>query len=148
MRYYYTPLRVFIGRCGLTFALAMSLSTHAFSQDNSQQEIQQLLAQRETRIAEAQSTTDLDQQLFNLGYRPKAAVTVTGNSIQFPLFLPVSANKQAVMQDRLRTAYPFLLSIQLDATAEHIVATVNDTPTPEMITDIITHFGFDGYEQH
>lgn len=122
-------------------------SSFTFSQ-NVNAEIDNLLAQREQLIQSSQSTTDVDKQLFDLGYRPKAQVTVSGNQISFPTFLPVSPAKQAVMENRIKSVNPTLSTLVLIESTQVIQATFTEAPTTQNIYDIIVHFGFNSYETH
>ena len=129
----------------LAFSFFSAVSCNAQSD---QEQVTQLLAQRETLLNQSQSTLDVDTQLFNLGYRPKAQVTIIGNGFTFPLFLPVSPNKQAVMESRIKSICPFLLTLQLNEQDQSIIAQLAETPTPDMIQEIIIHFGFESYENN
>ena len=111
-------------------------------------EIQTLLSQRQDLINSSLSTLEVDKQLFNLGYRPKAKVTQIGNSISFGLFLPVHASKQAVMESRIKSVNPTLMSLTLNPTDQRITAVFSEPPSALNINDIITHFGFVGYEAY
>jgi len=119
--------------------------TSSFAQTNEEQ-IATLLEQRTSLNDQSLNTLDVDRQLFNLGYRPKAEITSTGNSFSFPVFLPVAPEKQAVMESRIKSICPFLVSLQLNPQLQTITAVVTGSVTESMINDIITHFGFVGYE--
>ncbi len=131
--------------CFLAFSFSGAVSCHAQS---NQEQITQLLSQREVLLNESSSTLEVDKELFNLGYRPKAAVTIVGNGFTFPLFLPVSPNKQAVMESRIKSVCPFLLTLQINEQDQSIIAQLSEAPTPAMIRDIIIHFGFEEYENN
>lgn len=131
--------------CFLAFSFFSAISCHAQSDPD---QITQLLTERDNLLSQSQSTLEIDKQLFNLGYRPKAQVTIIGNGFTFPLFLPVSPTKQAVMESRIKSVCPFLLTLQLNEQDQSIIAQLSETPTPAMILDIIIHFGFEAYENN
>lgn len=136
-------LRTFL--CFLVLSFSGAVSCQAQS---NQEQITQLLTQREALLSESSSTLELDKQLFNLGYRPKAHVTVIGNGFTFSLFLPVSPTKQAAMESRIKSVCPFLLTLQLNEQDQSMIAQLSEAPTPAMIRDIIIHFGFEEYENY
>ena len=148
MFYYYTPsVRRKIRSLALPVFLVLCGSFTSFSQEIDS-EINSLLAQREVLLQSSESTLEVDKQLFNLGYRPKAQVTIVGNQVTFPLFLPVSPNKQAVMEARIKSIHPTLTSLVLIEETQTIRATFSSEPTTQHILDVITHFGFNSYEAH
>jgi len=146
MFYYYTPsVRRKLRTLALPVFLVLCGSFTSFSQD-ANSEINTLLEQRELLLQSSESTLEVDRQLFNLGYRPKAQVTIVGNQVTFPLFMPVSPNKQAVMESRIKSVHPTLTSLVLIEGTQTIRATFSSEPSTQNILDVITHFGFNSYE--
>lgn len=132
--------------CCLVFSFFSAASCYA--QDNSQQ-ITQLLTERETLLSQSQPTLEVDRQLFNLGYRPSAQVTVTGNTINFPLFIPDKIVRPITpMESRIKSVNPTLISLTLNESDQSITAVFSQAPSSLNINDIIIHFGFVGYETH
>jgi len=146
MIYYYTPSVRRKLLCAMLPVIMILLSSSTSFCQEENPEINALLVQRESLVQSSESTSEVDRQLFNLGYRPKAQVTITGNSIHFPLFIPVSANKQAVMESRIKSVNPTLSSLILIESTQTIQATFSQEPTTQNILDIIIHFGFISYE--
>ncbi len=149
MIYCYTPSvrRLILGIIFPVFLLLLS-SSASFGQD-ANQEINALLVQRESLIQSSESTLAVDRQLLSLGYHPKAQVTVTGNTITFPLFSPEGIIKPITpMESRIKSVNPTLLSLTLNEIDQSITAVFSQAPSSLNINDIIIHFGFVGYETH
>jgi len=114
--------------------------------------ITDLLNQRAMLIEEAQSTRDIDVQLVELGYRPKAVIhsqtTVNGGiRIEFPIYLLIPADKKDRVIQRLSNYYaPTLFSLEIDTELRMVTLFVNATISSEEIDSIIDHFGYSGHE--
>jgi hypothetical protein len=52
------------------------------------------------------------------------------------------------MESRIKSVCPFLLTLQVNEQDQSIIAQLSETPTPAMISAIITHFGFVDYENN
>jgi hypothetical protein len=112
-----------------------------------------LLEQRSALIEQAQSTRELDQQLFNLGYRPKAIIATEvlengSKRITFPTYLLIPEERKQRIIDRLTSHYLYLLSMEIDTGLREVTFLVPAATSQEELTAIFDHFGYLGYEEH
>lgn len=139
-------------RYALYFLFMIGLSSQtAFGQTESSTTVNQLLAERSGRIAQSENTRDLDLQLFELGYRPKAIVTTQtlengGLRIVFPTYLTVTADKKVRIEERLSQHYSYLSSISVDTELQQVILILLPTTSSEELDAIIDHFGYAGHE--
>ena len=125
----------------IVFFLANSLSA--------QQNVGDLLTQRQTIISNGGSTSSIDQQLYQLGHVPTAIVTLIGtNQIEFPFFQPIPDEKVTRIQQRLMATYSYVSAIEVIQTSSIIRITYTQAPSPTMITELVTHFSYNGHEIH
>ncbi|MDH4471888.1 MAG: hypothetical protein QE487_04725 [Fluviicola sp.] len=134
----------------LLFFVGLSSQT-AFGQTETSTAITQLLSERSSRITQSTPTRDIDMQLFELGYRPKAVVSTqtleNGNlRIIFPIYLAVSADKKIRMEERLSQHYSYLSSISVDTELQQVTLLLLPTTSSEELDSIIDHFGYAGHE--
>ncbi len=116
---------------------------------NAQQNVEDLLNQRQGLIATGASTTSIDQQLYQLGHIPKAVVSlVTPNQIEFPFYHPISQEKVVRIQQRLIATYSFVSNIEVLQNISKIRITYTQAPDATMINELVTHFSYAGYEIH
>ncbi|MES2557411.1 MAG: hypothetical protein V4604_14750 [Bacteroidota bacterium] len=127
------------------------ISQTAFGQTEPSTAVNQLLTERSSRIAESAPTRDLDLQLFELGYRPKAIVSTqtleNGNlQIVFPIYLAVSAEKKIRIEERLSQHYSYLSSISVDTELKQVTLILLPNTSSEELNSIVDHFGYAGHE--
>ncbi len=134
----------------LLFSLFSSIAMSQNSATNST--ITDLLNQRAVLIEQSQSTRDLDVQLFELGYRPKAVIrtqTLENGSlrIEFPIYKALPEEKKERVIQRLSSYYAStILSMEIDTELLEVTVFVNATISTEEIDAIIDHFGYEGHE--
>ncbi|ASS48119.1 MAG: hypothetical protein A3D31_00480 [Candidatus Fluviicola riflensis] len=113
--------------------------------------VDQLLAERSSRIAQSVPTRDIDLQLLELGHRPKAIVstqTLENGSIRlsFPIYRPmVNADAQKV-EARLSQNYIYMTSIDVNSDLQEVTLQLNAGVSIEEIDAIVRHFGYLGHE--
>lgn len=134
----------------LLFSLFSSIAISQNTETNST--ISDLLSQRAALIEQSQSTRELDVQLFELGYRPKAVIhsqTLENGSlrIDFPIYRALPEEKKERVIQRLSSYYAStLLSMEIDTELLEVTLFVNATISSEEIDAIIDHFGYEGHE--
>jgi hypothetical protein len=124
-----------------------------FSASAQSTDISALLSERSVLIAQGQSTRELDQQLFNANYRPKAIIHAEllengSRRITFPLYLTLTEDKKGSVVQRLAGHYPYLTSLEIDTDLRQAVMYVPATVSTEELNAIFDHFGYLGYEEH
>lgn len=125
----------------IVFFLANSLSA--------QQNIGDLLTQRQTIISNGGSTISIDQQLYQLGHVPTAIVKQENPLlINFEYFHLISPGNAQQLQQRFLASYSFINNIEILTTVNRVRVNFNQSPTEEMINRIVSHFSFNGYEIH
>jgi hypothetical protein len=129
------------------------LCVQATAQTSSSANLANLLEQRSALIEQAQSTRELDLQLFNAGYRPKAVIAteVQENGfkrISFPTYLVIPEDRKQRVIDRLALHYTYLSSMEIDTQLHQVTFLVPAATSQEELTAIFDHFGYLGYEEH
>lgn len=134
----------------LLFSLSSGIATSQNATTNST--ITDLLHQRATLIEQSQSTRDLDVQLAELGYRPKAIIssqTLENGSlrIEFSIYRAIPEEKKERVIQRLSSYYAStILSLEIDTELLKVALFVNANISSEEIDAIIDHFGYSGHE--
>lgn len=134
----------------LLFFAGLSYQT-TYGQTETSAAVTQLLSERSSRITQSTPTRDIDMQLFELGYRPKAVVTtqtLENGSLRviFPTYLAVSADKKVRIEERLSQHYAYLSSISVDTDLQQVTLILLPTTSSEELDSIIDHFGYAGHE--
>ena len=134
----------------LLFFVGLSSQT-AFGQTETSAAVTQLLSERSSRITQSTPTRDIDLQLFELGYRPKAVITtqtLENGSLRiiFPTYLAVSADKKARIEERLSQHYSYLSSISVDTDLQQVTLMLLPNTSSGELDSIIDHFGYAGHE--
>lgn len=134
----------------LLFFIFVVTCSISFAQDG--QSITQLLSLRNERITQQLETREIDQQLFTLGYRPKAVITSEALEngqlrITFPTYQPIPDAKKARIEERLGQHYgAYLLSINVEPQLQKVTLLVPATTTSEQLDALFDHFGYLGHE--
>jgi len=118
---------------------------------SAQSDISALRAERSVRISESSSTKDIDLRLYELGERPAAVIrysTLENGTIrlEFPIYLPVNAERAERVVQRLTATYPFLTSMQLNPAEDQAICILQAGTSEEQMEEITTHFGYSGHE--
>ncbi|HLP55963.1 MAG TPA: hypothetical protein VK151_13090 [Fluviicola sp.] len=134
----------------LVFFIGLTGQT-ALSQTENTAAIDQLLAERSSRITQSESTRDLDYRLFELGYRPKAVITTetleNGNlRVVFPTYLSISADKKIRIEERLSQHYSYMSHISVDTELKQVTLILSPNTSTEELDSIFDHFGYAGHE--
>lgn len=157
MQFYYITRvgKLFEGRSKryalyLLFFIGLTGQT-AFGQTETSAAVNQLLAERSSRITQSTPTRDIDLQLFELGYRPKAVVTtqmLENGSIRlnFPIYRIVSPNDALKIETRLSQNYTYMTSINVNSDLQEVTLLLNAGVSAEEIDAIVRHFGYFGHE--
>lgn len=134
------------------FLFSFSFSPGASAQaDASSEALTALLAQRTERIGQSLDTREVDLQLFNLGYRPKAVITTeslenTTRRITFPTYLSISEDRKTRIIDRLASHYPYMSGMDIHTELQFVTFLVAAGTSDEEIDAILDHFGYLGHE--
>lgn len=134
----------------LLFFIGLTGQT-AFGQTENTAAVNQLLTERSSRITQSENTRDIDLQLFELGYRPKAVIasqTLENGSLRivFPTYLAISPEKKIRIEERLSQYYSYLSAISVDTELKQATIILLPTTSPEELDAIIDHFGYAGHE--
>lgn len=129
----------------LAFSVAVMLlasSNEAFSQN-----IDSLQHIRTVQIEHHESTRETDKLLHAAGSPPQAVVTsISTNTISFPTYLGNdNAQREQRLNLRLKPHYPYISSISFNSDFSVVTFYCNEKLTGEMITELVSHFGYIGY---
>lgn len=133
------------------FSLNAAAQTNAAPADGSAEFTATLLGQRNERIAQSLDTRDLDRQLFDLGYRPKAVLTTellenNARRITFPTYLAIAEDRKARIIDRLGPHYPYMSAMTIHTELQTVSFVVAAGTSDAEIDAILDHFGYLGHE--
>jgi hypothetical protein len=112
-----------------------------------------LLSERTALVEQGQSTRELDQQLFDAGYRPKAVVNILllengTQRVTFPTYLMIPEDKKDRIISRLSAHMPYLSAMVINTTLREVTFFVPATVSQEELNAVFDHFGYLGYEAH
>lgn len=115
-----------------------------YSQSDS---ISSLLDQKQLEIQNGSDCILINQALYRLGHVPKAVVEVINEEkISFHYHQPISETRTERIIERLKTYYPYIKDIVIDTQNSIVNVEYNTQATSLMISETVTHFAFDGYE--
>lgn len=143
--YYYSKAKLI--RYVITVSL-ISISTISFGQ--TQTSVDSLKSVRSQLISSNQSTTEVDLLLHQSGNNPTCIIHQS-DDYTFT-FVPYQAlgneQREQKMNLRLKAHYPFLNVIDFSDDFTSVRITCNEQLTPTIINELISHFGYNGYEVH
>jgi hypothetical protein len=144
MYYYYKAKLI---RYVTTVSL-IAFSTISFGQ--TQTSVDSLKSIRSQLISSHQSTTDVDLLLHQSGNNPTCIIHQS-DDYTFT-FVPYQTlgneQREQKMNLRLKAHYPFLSVIDFSDDFTSVRITCNEQLTPTIINELISHFGYNGYEIH
>lgn len=143
--YYYSKAKLI--RYVITVSL-IAISTISFGQ--TQTSVDSLKSVRSQLISSNQSTTEVDLLLHQSGNNPTCIIHQS-DDYTFT-FVPYQAlgneQREQKMNLRLKAHYPFLNVIDFSDDFTSVRITCNEQLTPTIINELISHFGYNGYEVH
>lgn len=112
------------------------------------QSVDSLQTIRSQKIAANEPTREVDWLLYQAGKNPTCVIQQTSDfSFTFDLYQGNgSAQREQKMNLRLKAAYPFLELIDFSDDYLAVRITCKEKLTPEMINELVSHFGYIGYE--
>lgn len=143
--YYYYRARLI--RCAITASLAL-FSTTGFGQ--TQATVDSLKSVRSQLISGNQSTTDVDLLLHQSGNNPTCIIHQSDDyTFTFVPYQPLgNEQREQKVNLRLKAHYTFLNLIDFSDDFTSVRITCNEQLTPTIINELISHFGYNGYEIH
>ncbi|MGV3609931.1 MAG: hypothetical protein ACO1N0_03210 [Fluviicola sp.] len=131
----------------LTVSLLI-LSTIAFGQ--TQSDVDSLNSVRSQLIANNQSTTEVDLLLYQSGNNPTCIIRQLDNyTFTFtPYHSLGDAQREERVNLRLKAHYAFLNVIDFENNFTSVRINCNEQLTPTIINELVSHFGYNGYEIH
>nr|WP_294861522.1 hypothetical protein [uncultured Fluviicola sp.] len=143
--YYYYKARL------IRYAIMASvilLSTTSFGQ--TQSTVDSLRSVRSQLISGNQSTTDVDLLLHQSGNNPTCVIHQSDDyTFTFVPYQPLgNEQREQKMNLRLKAHYTFLNVIDFSDDFTSVRITCNEQLTPTIINELISHFGYNGYEIH
>lgn len=103
---------------------------------------------RHQQIAAHESTREIDLLLYQAGQNPTCVIEQTSDfSFAFELYQGKgSEQREQKMNLRLKANYSFLELIDFSDDYLSVQITCKEKLTPEMINELVSHFGYIGYE--
>ncbi len=143
--YYYCKTK--LPRYVLTVSLLI-LSTIAFGQ--TQSAVDSLNSVRSQLIANNQSTSEVDRLLHQSGNNPACIIQQLDNyTFTFTAYNPLGdAQREERVNLRLKAHYTFLNVIDFENNFTSVRINCNEQLTPTIINELVSHFGYNGYEIH
>ena len=144
MYYYFKTKHL---RCVLTVSVLI-LSTIAFGQ--TQSDVDSLNLVRSQLIANNQSTSQVDLLLHQSGNNPACIIRQLDNqTFTFTAYRSLGdAQREERVNIRLKAHYAFLNSIDFSDDFTSVRIHCNEQLTPTIINELVSHFGYNGYEIH
>lgn len=143
--YYYYKTRLI--SCVSTVSIIV-LSTISFGQTaGSADSLKQLRSQL---ITSGQSTTEVDLLLHESGNNPTCVIHQADDyTFSFTPYQPLgSEQREQKVNLRLKSHYPFLNYVDFSSDLTTVRINCNEKLTPNIINELVTHFGYNGYEIH
>ena len=143
--YYYYKTRPL----GYVFTVSlMFFTTIAFGQNTS--DVDSLNSVRSQLIANNQSTSEVDMLLHQSGNNPACIIQQLDNyTFEFTAYRPLGdAQREEKVNLRLKAHYAFLNSIDFSDDFTSVRINCNEQLTPAIINELVSHFGYNGYEIH
>lgn len=143
MYYYYKTKLI----CCFSTVSLIVLSTISFGQTSGTDSLLQLRSQL---ISSNQSTTEVDLLLHQSGTNPTCIIHQSDDyTFSFTAYQPLgNEQREQKMNLRLKAHYSFLNLIDFSSDFTSVQINCNEPLTPAMINELVTHFGYSGYETH
>lgn len=144
MYYYYKTKLI---RC-VTIASLIVISTISFGQ--TQSSVDSLNTLRSQLIASNQSTSEVDMLLHQSGNNPTCIIQQLDNyTFSFTSYRPLGdAQREEKVNLRLKTHYTYLNIIDFSDDFTSVRINCNQQLSPVIINELVSHFGYNGYEVH
>lgn len=142
--YYYSKAKLL--RYVLSVSL-MVLSTITFGQ--TQFNVDSLNSVRSQLISAGQSTSEVDMLLHQSGNNPSCVIQQLDNfTFTFVSYRPLGdSQREEKVNLRLKAHYPFLNAVDFSDDFTSVRINCNEQLTPAMINELVSHFGYNGYER-
>lgn len=143
--YYYCKTKLI--RCVVTSSLIV-ISTTSFGQ--TQPEVDSLNQVRSQLISTNQSTKEVDLLLHQSGHNPTCIIQQLDNfTFTFIPYQPLGdEQREQRVNTRLKSHYAYLDVIDFSDDFTSVRIHCNQALTPAIINELISHFGYNGYEAH
>lgn len=143
MYYYYKAKLI----CYVSTVSLIVLSTISFGQTSGTDSLLQLRSQL---ISSNQSTTEVDLLLHQSGTNPTCVIHQSDEyTFSFTAYQPLgNEQREQKVNLRLKAQYSFLNLIDFSSDFTSVQINCNEPLTPTMINELVTHFGYSGYETH
>lgn len=143
--YYYCKTRL------LRYVLSVSLmvfSTITFGQ--TQSNVDSLNSVRSQLITNGQSTSEVDMLLHQSGNNPSCIIRQLDDfTFSFVSYRPLGdAQREEKVNLRLKSYYTYLNLIDFSDDFTSVRINCNQQLTPAIINELVSHFGYNGYEKH
>lgn len=142
--YYYSKAKLL--RYVLSVSL-MVLSTITFGQ--TQFNVDSLNSVRSQLISAGQSTSEVDMLLHQSGNNPSCVIQQLDNfTFTFVSYRTLGdSQREEKVNLRLKAHYPFLNAVDFSDDFTSVRINCNEQLTPAMINELVSHFGYNGYER-
>ncbi|WP_300663244.1 hypothetical protein [Fluviicola sp.] len=143
MYYYYKTKLI----CCVSIVSIIVLSTISFGQTPGTDSLLQLRSQL---ISSNQSTTEVDLLLHQSGTNPTCIIQQSDDyTFSFTAYQPLgNEQREQKVNLRLKAHYPFLTLIDFSSDFTTVQIKCNEPLSPTIINELVTHFGYSGYETH
>lgn len=143
MYYYYKAKLI----CCVSTVSLIVLSTISFGQTSDTDSLLQLRSQL---ISSNQSTTEVDLLLHQSGTNPTCVIHQSDEyTFSFTAYQPLgNEQREQKVNLRLKAQYSFLNLIDFSSDFTSVQINCNEPLTPTIINELVTHFGYSGYETH
>lgn len=143
MYYYYKTKLI----CCVSTVSIIVLSTISFGQTSGTDSLLQLRSQL---ISSNQSTTEVDLLLHQSGTNPTCVIHQSDQyTFSFTVYQPLgNEQREQKVNLRLKAQYSFLNLIDFSSDFTTVQISCNEPLTPTIINELVTHFGYSGYETH
>lgn len=143
--YYYSKAKL------LRYVLSVSLiflSTTTFGQ--TQSVVDSLNSVRSQLISNGQPTSDVDMLLHQSGNNPSCIIQQQDNfTFTFVSYRPLGdAQREEKVNLRLKSHYSYVNVIDFNDDFTSVRINCNEELTPLIINELVSHFGYNGYEIH
>lgn len=143
--YYYYKIKL------IRYAIIVSLtvfSTTSFGQN--QTSVDSLNSVRSQLIATNQSTAEVDLLLHQAGNNPACIIQQLDSfTFSFVSYRPLGdAQREEKVNLRLKAHYAYLNLIDFSDDFTSVRINCNQQLTPTIINELVSHFGYNGYEIH
>lgn len=127
---------------------AVVFSTIAFGQTSSN--VDSLRAVRSQLISNNQSTSEVDMLLHQSGNNPTCIIQqLDNNTFTFVSYRPLGdTQREEKVNLRLKAHYAYLNVIDFSDDFTSVRINCNVQLTPAIINELVSHFGYNGYEIH